>query len=159
MKMRLLAFTLALPGMVLASACGDSGEDPAVRSRREAAYRQACAATVLAERAESDFETMNLALLSSDDFTRMATAVAMDFNRAYLRHAEIRRSAYAHQDSAVNHASSSADSAAYAQRALSFSIAVPDEGTLEANVITNYDANLRALLLDPNHACNWDFPF
>ncbi len=152
--------TLAFVTSVIAlAACAEDSVDPAVRGQREAAYRQACVARVLADRAESDLETMNAALQSDDEFTRMAASAAVAFNGAYLRHAEIRLSAYAHLDSAVNHARTPADSMAYSARALSFSIVPPAEGSLEANVITNYDGNLRALLFDPNHPCNWDFPF
>ncbi|MDR0787191.1 MAG: hypothetical protein LBG44_04935 [Gemmatimonadota bacterium] len=152
----LLAVTLS--AAVSVSGC-DRPEDPMIRAQREAAYRQACAAGVLARSAESDYETISLGLQSEDELVRMASNAALTFNQAYLRHAEIRLTAYAHMDSAVNHAKTSADSTAFAERALSFAIAPADEGSLEAAVINNYDGKLQLLLLDRNHPCNWDFPF
>ncbi|HUE95065.1 MAG TPA: hypothetical protein VMN39_00305, partial [Longimicrobiaceae bacterium] len=81
------------------------------------------------------------------------------FTRAYHAHAELRAVAYAHLDSAVNHASTSADSARYLERAAAITVRLPQPGTVEGNVITSYTTNLTTMLRDGNHPCNWDIPF
>ncbi len=166
MKMRasLLAFALVLG----AAGCGDRGprgESPEVRLQREGAFRQACAARLLAQRADSDLQLLESSYATVDpadpvaEISRRATLSAIEFSRAYQRHAELRVSAYAYLDSAVNHAASAADSARYIQRAGSFSPRFPAEGSIEGNVLSSYQANLLALLENVNHPCNWDFPF
>lgn len=153
---------------VVATACGDTDtrpESPLVRAEREAAYRQACAARLLAEEAEDDLQVLEETLAALDpsepatQLGRQTTMAALGFARAYERHADLRRTAYAYMDSAVNHAATSADSARYIERAGAFSIRSPEEGTVEANVLASYQADLSAVLENANHPCNWDFPF
>jgi hypothetical protein len=149
-------------------ACADRARGPEsveVRFERVAAYRQACAARVLAERAQDDLETLTGtfdALDPDDPISQIAsrtTGAALSFGRAYNDHAQLRATAYAYLDSAVNHSATAADSVRYIDRAGRFSIRLPAEGTVEANVFTNYQENLAALLSNPDHPCNWDIPF
>jgi hypothetical protein len=136
----------------------------AVRTEREIAYRQACAANVIARDAEENLEILEATFAitgqSSDGaISQQTTSALVAYSRAYQQHAELRASAYAYLDSAVNHSSSTADSARYMTRAASFSIRTPTAGTVEANVMTAYANSLYSLLSDNNHRCNWDFPF
>lgn len=157
--------SLALATLALAAGCSDGGEAPEIRAQRESVHRQACVANILAERADDNVRTLIDALASADpsdpigQITRRATESALEFARAYQRHAELRVGAYGYLDSAVNRAATPADSARYADRASSFLIRIPAEGTVEANVMNSYQNDFLALLSDPNHPCNWDFPF
>jgi hypothetical protein len=159
------AATIPFALLAFVASCGDQGEAPEVRAQRESVHRQACVAGVLAERADDNVRTLVEALSSSDpadpiaQITRRATESALDFARAYQRHAELRVGAYGYLDSAVNRSKTPADSARYADRASSFLIRIPAEGTVEANVMNSYQNDFLALLSDPNHPCNWDFPF
>lgn len=156
---------LALTSLAFAAACGDQGESPEARARRESAHQQACIANVLAQRADDNVRTLNDALAGTDpsdpvgQIARQATASALEFARAYERHAELRLGAYGYLDSAVNRANTPADSVRYADRASSFLVRIPADGTVEANVMNSYQNDFLALLSDPNHPCNWDFPF
>ncbi len=156
---------VALVSLAFAAACGDQGESPEVRAQRESTHRQACVAAVLAERADDNVRTLNDAIAGGDpsdpvvQITQRATASALAFARAYQRHSELRVGAYAYLDSAVNRARTPADSVRYVERASSFLVRFPAEGTVEANVLNSYQNDFLALLSDPNHPCNWDFPF
>lgn len=152
----------------LGASCDDPAqrpESPAARFERESAYRQVCAAEVLARTSEERLLTLESTLETLDpsdplsDLNRRVTTAALGFARAYERHAELRYGAYAYMDSAVNHAATTADSARYISRASAFSIRAPEEGTVEANVFEQYQADLVAILSNENHTCNWDFPF
>ncbi len=156
---------LALTSLAVVAACGDRGEPPEARAQRESVHRQACVANVLADRANDNVQTLNDALAGADpsdpvgQITRQATASALEFARAYQRHSELRLGAYSYLDSAVNRANTAADSARYAERASSFLVRIPADGTVEANVLNSYQNDFLVLLSDPNHPCNWDFPF
>jgi len=138
---------------------------PQARAEREAAYRQACVSRSLAARAEEDLETLEMAATSydpADPFGQIrlqASLAALGFNRAYQAHADLRVLAYASLDSAVNHATTPADSLRHLQRALAISTRPPTAGTLEANVLSAYLDNFTAMLEDEDHPCNWDLPF
>jgi hypothetical protein len=160
------AFGAAL-GILLLTACADrpTAESPQVRFEKEAAYRQACAADVLARRAEDDLLVIQNAFPPENatdpvsEISRQAARAALDFARAYQRHAMLRATAYAYLDSAVNHAKTTADSARFVERSASITISTPVPGTLEENVIVKYQEDFSALLADQNHPCNWNFPF
>ena len=158
---------LSIAGVLGACAETDRQDSPEVRFEREAAYRQACVAQLLAQRAADDL-TVVQAALPADDATpsdplaglaRQASLAAYEFALAYQRHADLRATAYAFMDSAVNRAETSADSVRYIERASAFSINAPSEGTMEATVITRYQENIAAMLANADHPCNWDFPF
>lgn len=155
--------------LLLLTACGDDeepgGPTAEVRIQREMAYRQACVAAVIAAEAEE-----NLALLEttfafggdaseSPPLAQQTTNAVVGFSRAYQQHSELRATAYAYVDSAINHSAATADSARYMARAASFSIRAPMDGTVEGNVISAYQGNFVALLRDEDHRCNWDVPF
>jgi hypothetical protein len=148
-------------------ACKDTPrqESPEVRFEREAAYRQACVARALAQRATDDLQILTAATESftlgdsASILSRDATNAAVEFARAFQRHAEFRLGAYAYLDSAVNHSTSAADSVRYLERASSFSIRSPEQGTVEANVLESYQQKIADMLADQNNQCNWDIPF
>jgi hypothetical protein len=159
---------VVLGGLLLVAAgCerGPAEETAERRFYREAAHRQACAARILAERAEDDLELLTVSVGSHQpddpiaDLSRRASQAALGFGQVYARHAELRALAYAYLDSATNHAKTAEDSTRFIQRANQFSVTAPVEGTIEANAITSYQANLAAFLADRDHPCNWDFPF
>jgi hypothetical protein len=144
--------------------CGDeSAVPPEVRAERELALRQSCVARVLSVRADEDLELLEETLGgydAEDPFGQIgirATQAALGFARAYQAHAELRQTAYASLDSAINRAPTPADSLRFLQRAQSISIRPPAPGTVEANVFTSYAANFQDLLQDEDHPCNWDF--
>jgi hypothetical protein len=149
------------------SGCGDRDRPvtPEQMAEREAAFRQACAAQELALAADENLATIQTSLLTLDPkdpasaVSRAATEAAIQYSTAYQGHAALQLGAYAHLDSAVNNATTTADSARYIERAGSFTIRNPEAGTLEANVINAYQADFLQLLEDPNHRCNWDTPF
>ncbi len=158
----------ALGVLMMAAACGDAGEaapSPEQLAVREAAARQACAARYLEETAADNLTTLEDArtAFEADDplaaINRAATQAATDFARAFAAHAELRATAYAYLDSAVNRTSSSADSARYVEQAGRFSIRMPQPNTLEANVIADYQRSLEEILADEDHRCNWDVQF
>jgi hypothetical protein len=132
---------------------------------REAAWRQACAARELATVSEDDISTLEASLGSIDPadpigaLSRRATEAALEFGRAFQRHAELRTRAYAQLDSAVNYATTTADSARFLERAATFTIRAPEPNTVEANVMESYVQRLNGILSDPDHRCNWDTPF
>lgn len=144
---------------------GEAAEDSPVNlAERRGAYRQACVAEDLAAQAEDDILTLEevAAGAGSDPVASLsarAAESALEFSRAYQRHAELRAAAYAHLDSAINHSVTTADSARYAQRAESFSIRAPQAGTVEENVFLSYQTNFIQLLQDEDYPCNWDLPF
>jgi hypothetical protein len=157
---------LVLLALVLLTGCRDERAGPTppeVLAEREAAHRRSCAATALVDQAEDDIELLDASLDVIEpgplaEVTRRATEAALTFSVAYAQHAYLRENAYALLDSATNHSATPLDSARYAQRAAGFSIRIPMDGTLEANVINSYQANLLNLLDDDDHPCNWDLP-
>ena len=159
-------FSLAVFGLLCVGGCGDQEREvtPEQRAERESAFREACAAQALAVSADESLATIQSTLLTLDpgdptmSVSRAATEAAMEYSVAYQNHAALRLGAFAHLDSAVNTASTTADSARYIERAGSFTIRNPDAGTLEANVSNAYQAAFIEVLGDPNHPCNWNTP-
>jgi hypothetical protein len=162
---RAAALALIVAGLASCREEAPRAPSPAALAQREAAYRQACVAGELAAVAEEDLEVLEALVESLDpadpagELGLRTTFAAFDFARAYHGHAELRARAYAYLDSAVNHAATTADSARYIERAGAFSIRRPEEGTVEANVLTAYQANFSERLADDDHPCNWDLPF
>jgi hypothetical protein len=136
-----------------------------IRAEREMAYRQWCVAAYIADEADEDLEILEATLANllqgpdAGPMSQQATGAAIEFSRAYLQHAELRASAYANLDSAVNHSATSADSARFVSRAAAFSILLPQEGTVERNVLEAWQNNFVEMLRDEDHRCNWDIPF
>jgi hypothetical protein len=161
-------FALAFTGiaLLLATGCRDAADGPipaGVLAQREMVTRQACISRELLTRAEDDIETLEDTYLSADpddplaEVIRQASASGLEFMHAYFRHAELRATALAYIDSAVNHSATPADSIRYTNRSDAFTITVPREGTLEANAMLSYQQAFEELLLEPDHPCNWDF--
>lgn len=152
--------------LALIPGCSEErAEAPERRAAREMAFRQACIARDLERRSEEDLELLEATLASADpgdplgSIVAQTTRVALDFSRAFHRHAELRANGSAYLDSAANHAATAADSARYVQRAQAFAIRSPQPGTIEANVLADYQEKLLVALNDSNHRCNWDIPF
>ena len=157
----LLALALVLGG------CGDADVDevpPDVLLERASAFRQACASQEIAATAQENLEMLEstTALMQQPDTIpgpgAPLSVAAVEFSRAYVRHAELRSTVYAFLDSAVKHAERSEDSTRYVQRANAFTIRPPDPGTVEANVIESFEENIIRILADDDHRCNWDIP-
>ena len=130
------------------AACGDDAGEPTADqlAAREGATRQACAADLLARRAEEELAVLEQ-LPGSQNIA--------GFQRAYRQHAILRNAVAARLDSALNHSPTPADSAAHIAGARAIQIRTPDPETVEANVIRSYDENLVTILAEADHPCNW----
>lgn len=135
-------------GLIAAVACGDDETGPSEEQLRdrEFAAREACIAERLALRAEDELQTLEQLMVVSGP---------IEFQRAYAQHANLRRAASAHADTALNHAATTADSARHAELAQDFQIRLPDAESVEANVIRSYESNFAAIYNDADHPCNW----
>lgn len=149
--------------LVLAAACERGSEElPAeVQAARVDAQRRACLTAELARAAEEDLQTLQETFESVGEgpaatLTRRAAQAATEYAQAYRQHAVLRQAAAATADSALNHAATSADSLRLQERANRFVISAPEPGTIEANVIADYERKLAALFADQDHPCNWD---
>lgn len=165
MSRLLIALALALP--VALTGCADAEEEPPPVSfeNRRFAYQQACVARVLAAEATDDIATLEEVTAAADPddpvgaLSARASGVALEFARAYQRHAELREAAYAMVDSAVNYSATPADSARYAERGSRYTIRVPEPESVEENVLRGYQRDYEALMRDQDHPCYWDLPF
>lgn len=152
---------------LLAAGCSETGDreaSPEVLNERRAAYRQACAASELAEIAGEDLLTLEQVAgnPSSDPLAalqRGAATAAVQYSRTYQGHADLREAAYAYLDSAANHSATPADSVRYHDRSNAFIVRLPVSGSVEENVFRSYQQKLVTLLQDGDHPCNWDLPF
>lgn len=153
-------FTALMLGLCLGG-CGDREEDAELPTeivlQRATAYRQACAAKELGQKATENLELLESLALEGDT-TSGARNAAAGFARAYQRHAEFRAAMYSMADSALNHAASSADSLRYEELADAFVVRAPAAGTVEANVMDAYDQDFSRILTDDDHPCNWNIP-
>lgn len=144
-----------LPIFALLAACEAGAEEEAATSeealRRESAARNACVGETLAQTAREDLAMLEGTL---GDAPAVATSVTA-FARAFLQHAELRHAAFSLEDSALNHAASAADSARYAQRSEQIQVTIPEEGSVELNIMTDYDRKAHAILADTLHVCHW----
>lgn len=159
MKVRRLYYLLMFA--VLATACTDqqaAQRDGELGEMRSLAQRRACISTELLAKARSDYETLRTTVGGDDANPSLAQAMqaSVAFSAAYLQHAEIRQSVYANMDSAYNLASSPSDSVRYVQRADAIVISAPESGTVEANVMADYDRDFNALASDSDFPCNWE---
>jgi hypothetical protein len=148
--MRSLAVPLIFT-VVIAAACREpgGGVPPEVESQRILAARHACVGEQLLDRAQDDLET-----LESMGEGGIASA-AVVYQRAFTQHATLRYTVYAHLDSAVNRARTSADSLRHVQTANQLTILRPQPETLEANVLEQYNRRASEILADDGHPCNW----
>lgn len=134
-------------GRAAGSADADEPLPAAVRAARRAAERGACISTELSAKATSD-----LAMLDTMAVLGPVRAYAL----AFQQHATLRATAFAYLDSAANYADNPADSARYAQTAERFVISAPGPGTLEANILAEYERRFATLRADLQHPCNWE---
>lgn len=160
---RLAPLALALVLALAAAACERGPEElPAeVQAARTGAQSRACLTAELARVAEEDLQTLQETFDAAGDgpaatLTRRAAQAATEYAQAYRQHAMLRQAAAASADSALNHAASSADSLRFQERADRFIISAPEPGTIEANVIADYERKLAAMVADQDHPCNWD---
>lgn len=143
-----LAPLLLLLGVAAVAACADEQTGPPSEQllMRQHAAREACITERLALRAHDELQTLEeLGVVSGP----------VEFQRVYTHHADLRRAASAHADTALNHAATTADSARHARVASEFQIRLPEEGSVEANVIRSYEGNFAAIYNDADHPCNW----
>jgi hypothetical protein len=163
MKILQLALALTVATLVVA-ACDDAPAPPTAEqlAERDLAFRYACAATDILRTSADNLATIEGAYASADPadplamITQRATVAALEYARAYDAHARLRAGAFTHMDSAVNHSPTRADSTRYMERAASFAIRTPEEGTVEGNVLASYQTEVLAILNDEDHRCNWD---
>lgn len=145
------------------AACG-GGDAPvtvpaAILEQRTMAFRQACAAKEIEATAEDNLSLLESIIPEGDDAGMAATRdAATGFARGYHRHAELRFALFAMVDSAFNHARTPADSTRFEERANAFSLRNPAAGTVEANAMESYENDLRMILSDADHPCNWNIP-
>ena len=130
------------------AACGDRDEAPPtdMTADQALAARHACVGELIARTAQEDLETLAT--------TGTPEAIVM-FSRALLQHAQLRYAVFAQTDSALNHSQTPQDSARHMLAADQFEIVVPSAGTMEANVIQDYERRANTILADTDHPCNW----
>jgi len=152
-----------LPLLLLSAACerGSSDVPEEVLAARFDAKRRACIGTELVRQSEDEIRTLEETLATpvsgpAAAITRSAATAALEFARAYQQHAQLRLTVLAQADSAANHSPSPDDSARHAAHSERFEISRPEPGTVEANVIADYEQKFGALLADADHPCNWD---
>jgi hypothetical protein len=156
---------VAVLSLLLLAACADerAGISPEVTRMREDAARDACISRELYTRAEESYVT--LAELHGIDDPGIDPSAALlpgpvraayTYAQVYHQHAELRRSAFAHIDSAFNHVRSPADSTRHIQLANNLSPPRAEPGTIEANVAAAYARDHTAIRQDDDHRCNWD---
>ncbi len=156
---------LAALALLLLTACTEEreGPSPEVVRMREDAARDACISRELYARAEESFTTLaelhgieDPAVDPAEVLPPGAVRAAYLYAQVYRHHAELRRAAFAHLDSAFNHVRSPADSLRHLQAAANLAPPPPEPGTLEANVTTAYARDHTAIRQDADHRCNWD---
>jgi hypothetical protein len=147
---------VCLAAAMLVAACerGSGTDQPQADSRmQEQAALEACLASALVERAVESRETLEA--FGDEDGVGPAQA-ALRFALAYEAAAELRHTALAFADSALNHAATRADSSRYMARASEFRPRTPEPGTLEANVSASWLRDFQELRADQDHRCHWD---
>ncbi len=152
-------FPLTLTLLLALPACEQGpAEAPAeVRTARLEARSRACLGAELARGAEDNLRTLEGSFGSgAGGAAALIARQAAAYAEAFLQHARLRELAYAQMDSAFNHSSTRADSLEHVQRAEQLAIAIPEAGTVEANVISDYERQLDVLLTDEDHPCNWN---
>lgn len=131
-------------------------------AEQEEIARHACIAAELVTISDDEIDTIE-ATLPPDIETMpqgqgiwQAQIAALQFAQALYDHTLLRRAAMAHADTAVNHVSTSADSARHMEISARYLPREPEPGRLEANVLNAYERRFAAIRADENHRCNWD---
>jgi hypothetical protein len=151
-----------LPLLILLTACGEWGRKvpEEVATARKEATRRACIANQLSQNSDEEVTTLQRATgiaapSAGQNVPQSAATAALAFARAYNQHAQLRTAAYAQMDSALNYSPTKADSARHASNAAKFELSAPEPGSVEANVIANYEQRFAVVYNDPRHPCNW----
>ncbi|HEV2130532.1 MAG TPA: hypothetical protein VGR27_05495 [Longimicrobiaceae bacterium] len=156
---------VAALSLLLIAACTEQGAgiSPEVVRMREDATRDACISRELYTRAEESYTTLaelhgieDPEVDPAEVLPPEAVRAAYTYAQVYHQHAELRRAAFAHVDSAFNHVRSAADSTRHIQAATNLAPRRPEAGTIEANVATAYARDHAAIRQDGDHRCNWD---
>ena len=138
---------------------GDREPDEQTATRQEA-MRRACIANELSQKSDDELKTLQqttgeIGGAMGARLPQSAASAALAFARAYNQHAMLRTAAYAQVDSALNHSPTPTDSTRHAENAAKFELAAAEPGTVEANVISNYEQRFAVIYNDPRHPCNW----
>jgi hypothetical protein len=148
--------------LLLLTACGEWGHKvpEEVAANRKEASRRACIANQLSQTSDEEMKALQQTRGAQEpvvgtNVPQSAAAAALAFSRAYNQHAQLRTAAYAQVDSALNFSPTPADSARHAANAAKFELSAPEPGTVEANVIENYEQRFASVYNDPRHPCNW----
>jgi hypothetical protein len=148
--------------LLLLTACGEWGHGvpEEVAAARKEATRRACIANQLSQSSDEELKTLQqttgmAAPSVGQNVPQSAATAALAFARAYNQHAQLRTAAYAQVDSALNYSPTPGDSARHAANAAKFELSAPEPGSVEANVIQNYEQRFAAVYNDPRHPCNW----
>jgi len=161
--LKMLKAMCVVAGMAVLVAC-EPGAGAGVQGRtaqQEEIARRACIAAELVAISDEEIDTIE-ATLPPDIETLpqqgiwQAQIAALQFAQALYDHTLLRRAAMAHADTAVNHATTSADSARHMDLAARYLPREPEPGRLEANVMSAYERRFAAIRADEDHRCNWD---
>jgi hypothetical protein len=154
--MRKLIAVLFLAGLATGCEADPRQTAPATRTpAQQSAALEACIAHTLAANAQESLEALQA--FEGIDGPTIATAGAVfEWARAYDQHAQLHYAAFAHADSALNHARTSADSARYIQTGQAFLPRRPEPGTLEENVAAAWIRDFATIHENEDHRCHWD---
>jgi hypothetical protein len=150
--------------LLLISACEAPREaaPPARSAERDEAARRACIAAELVRVSDEEIDVIEASLPADIETSTQAQGIwraqlaALQFAQVLHDHAQLRHASLAHADSALNRAASSADSARHMATAARYAPRRPEQGTLEANVASEYERRFSRIRSDDDHRCNWD---
>jgi hypothetical protein len=140
--------------VLLLAACG--GERPTAEQReaRTEARRQACIAEALQSRGRVRVARLDTMLAQMPGGgTSPGLRAPHTFAQVYATYADLRAHEAAYVDSAA-HSESKEDSTRFVQSAASFRVNRPAPGSVEENVIRDYQRDLAASRQNPEHPCN-----
>ena len=140
-----------LAGLAALAACDSERDSPERQAERAAIARGACIYEELATNSRSTLTELERLLGATGGQVGAAT---LDYTRAYTNYAELRASAAAYLDSAVNYARTSADSLRFVQTGAKYLTSPPDPGTLQANVFAAHARDFRIMQADTANPCN-----
>jgi hypothetical protein len=142
--------------LLVVTGCAErpAGQPEHVREVRIAAERDACISRELLLRGREQVEAL-APLAQVEPGAGHPAVAAYRFAVAYAQHAELRHTAFAHIDSAVNIARQPQDSLRYVGVAERIVFRLPEPGTVEANIMNPYQRDFDGLRADPDHRCNW----
>lgn len=135
--------------LAVAAACGGSDDEgaPVMSEASREAARRACISARLAQQTTDELQTLE---------QMSGTGQLTVFSRALNQHALLREVAYAHQDSAFRFSPTPQDSARHARLSDQYQISLPNPGSVEENVIRDYERKFAIIYNDQDHPCNWE---